>query len=39
MQYKEKDDLIRFRNGIIHDTLSSVDIQEIVKAGGRIIKI
>ena len=26
-------------NGIIHDTLSSVDIQEIVKAGGSIIKI
>ena len=35
----KKDDLIRFRNGTIHDTLSSVDIQEIVKAGGRIIKI
>ena len=32
-------DLIRFRNGVIHDTISSVDIQEIVKAGGKIIKI
>ena len=31
--------LNRFRNGIIHDALSSVDIQEIVKAGGRINKI
>ena len=34
-----KKDLIRFRNGVIHDTISSVDIQEIVKAGGIIIKI
>jgi len=32
-------DLIRFRNGFIHDTLNSVDIQEIVKAGGEILKI
>ena len=38
-EIKKNDDLIRFRNGIIHDTLSSVDIQEIVKAGGSIIKI
>ncbi|ESP02402.1 hypothetical protein LOTGIDRAFT_172060 [Lottia gigantea] len=28
-----------FRNGFCHDVLTSVDIQEIVKAGGRIIRI
>ena len=38
-EIKMNDDIIRFRNGIIHDTLSSVDIKSIVKAGGRIIKI
>ncbi|ESP03481.1 hypothetical protein LOTGIDRAFT_171418 [Lottia gigantea] len=29
----------RFRNGLCDDVLTSVDIQEIVKAGGRIIRI
>ena len=29
----------RLRNGYIKDTLTSVDIQEIVKIGGRIIEI
>ncbi|ESO99323.1 hypothetical protein LOTGIDRAFT_158410 [Lottia gigantea] len=36
---KETGTKIRFRNGVCHDVLTSVDIQEIVKAGGRIIKI
>ncbi|ESO95923.1 hypothetical protein LOTGIDRAFT_175032 [Lottia gigantea] len=36
---KETGNKIRFRNGFCHDVLTSVDIQEIVKAGGRIIKI
>ncbi|ESO98149.1 hypothetical protein LOTGIDRAFT_174325 [Lottia gigantea] len=36
---KETSTKIRFRNGFCHDVLTSVDIQEIVKAGGRIIKI
>ncbi|ESO84431.1 hypothetical protein LOTGIDRAFT_176127 [Lottia gigantea] len=36
---KETGTKIRFRNGFCHDVLTSVDIQEIVKAGGRIIKI
>ncbi|ESO98765.1 hypothetical protein LOTGIDRAFT_158711 [Lottia gigantea] len=36
---KETGTNIRFRNGFCHDVLTSVDIQEIVKAGGRIIKI
>ncbi|ESO91120.1 hypothetical protein LOTGIDRAFT_153554 [Lottia gigantea] len=36
---KETGTKIRFRNGFCHDGLTSVDIQEIVKAGGRIIKI
>jgi len=35
----EKVDLIRFRNGEIFDTLTSVDIQEIVRCGGKILKI
>ncbi|ESO90229.1 hypothetical protein LOTGIDRAFT_175830 [Lottia gigantea] len=30
---------IRLRNGFCHEVLTSVDIQEIVKAGGRIIRI
>ena len=38
-EIKKKEDLIRFKNGEIHDTLSSVDVQEIVKVGGIIIKI
>ena len=38
-EIKNNDDLIRFRNGTIHVTLSYVDIQEIVKAGESIIKI
>ena len=29
----------RLRNGYITDTLTSVDIQEIVKNGGKIIEI
>ncbi|ESO84692.1 hypothetical protein LOTGIDRAFT_168560 [Lottia gigantea] len=36
---KETDTKIRFTNGFCHDVLTSVDIQEIVKAGGRIIRI
>ncbi|ESO90886.1 hypothetical protein LOTGIDRAFT_163774 [Lottia gigantea] len=36
---KETGTKIRFRNGFCYDVLTSVDIQEIVKAGGRIIKI
>ena len=39
MKIKKNDALIRFRNGIIHDTISHVDIQENIKAGGEIIKI
>ena len=34
-----KIDLIRFRNGEIFDTLNSVDIQEIVRCGGKILRI
>ncbi|ESO88560.1 hypothetical protein LOTGIDRAFT_165343 [Lottia gigantea] len=36
---KETGSKIRFRNGFCHDVSTSVDIQEIVKAGGKIIKI
>ncbi|ESO99914.1 hypothetical protein LOTGIDRAFT_158072 [Lottia gigantea] len=36
---KETGNKIRFRKGFCHDVLTSVDIQEIVKAGGRIIRI
>ncbi|ESO91894.1 hypothetical protein LOTGIDRAFT_163256 [Lottia gigantea] len=36
---KETGNKIRFRNGFCHDVLTSVEIQEIVKAGGRIIRI
>ena len=39
---KEKDKKIeinRMRNGYIVDTLTSVDIQEIVKIGGKVIEI
>ncbi|ESO93002.1 hypothetical protein LOTGIDRAFT_162025 [Lottia gigantea] len=36
---KETGNKIRFRNGFSRDVLTSVDIQEIVKAGGRLIKI
>ncbi|ESO93412.1 hypothetical protein LOTGIDRAFT_161983 [Lottia gigantea] len=36
---KETGSKIRFRNGFCHDVLTSVDIQEIVKSGGKIIKI
>ncbi|ESP04710.1 hypothetical protein LOTGIDRAFT_170546 [Lottia gigantea] len=36
---KETGTKIGFRNGFCHDVLTSVDIQEIVKAGGRIIKL
>ncbi|ESO85011.1 hypothetical protein LOTGIDRAFT_168273 [Lottia gigantea] len=36
---KETGTKIRFRNAFCHDVLTSVDIQEIVKADGRIIRI
>ncbi|ESO91889.1 hypothetical protein LOTGIDRAFT_163251 [Lottia gigantea] len=36
---KETWSKIRFRNGFCSDVLTSVDIQEIVKAGGEIIRI
>ncbi|ESO99335.1 hypothetical protein LOTGIDRAFT_158421 [Lottia gigantea] len=36
---KETGSKIGFRNGFCSDVLTSVDIQEIVKAGGRIIRI
>ncbi|ESP04158.1 hypothetical protein LOTGIDRAFT_170990 [Lottia gigantea] len=36
---KETGTKIRFRNGFCSEVLTSVDIQEIVKAGGRSIKI
>ncbi|ESP03695.1 hypothetical protein LOTGIDRAFT_176371 [Lottia gigantea] len=36
---KETGTKIRFRNGFCHDVLTSIDIQEIVKSGGKIIKI
>ncbi|ESO92307.1 hypothetical protein LOTGIDRAFT_162610 [Lottia gigantea] len=36
---KETGNKIRFRDGFCHDVLTSVDIQEIVKAGGQIIRI
>ena len=32
-------DIVRFRNGTMHDNITSVDIQEIVRCGGRVIKI
>ena len=32
-------ELIRFRNGKCYDVLTSVDIQEIVRCGGKILKI
>ena len=32
-------EIIRMRNGYIVDTLTSVDIQEIVKIGGKVIEI
>ena len=35
----EKVEVIRMRNGYIIDTLTSVDIQEITKIGGKIIQI
>ncbi|ESP02081.1 hypothetical protein LOTGIDRAFT_157231 [Lottia gigantea] len=36
---KETSTKIRFRNGFCYDVLTSVDIQEKVKAGGKILKI
>ncbi|ESO94776.1 hypothetical protein LOTGIDRAFT_161026 [Lottia gigantea] len=36
---KETGSKIRFRNGFCSDVLTSVEIQEIVKAGGKILKI
>ena len=35
----EKQELNRMRNGYILDTLTSVDIQEIIKIGGKLIKV
>ena len=35
----EKIEVNRMRNGYIIDTLTSVDFQEIVKIGGRVIEI
>ena len=35
----KKTELNRMRNGYILDTLTSVDIQEIVKIGGKLIKV
>ena len=32
-------EIIRMKNGYIQDTLTSVDIQEIVKIGGKVIEI
>ena len=36
---EKKIEIIRMRNGNIIDTLTSVDIQEIVKIGGKVIEI
>ncbi|ESP04496.1 hypothetical protein LOTGIDRAFT_170740 [Lottia gigantea] len=36
---KETGSKIRFRNGFCYDVLTSVDIQEKVKSGGKIIRI
>ena len=36
---EKKNEINRMRNGYIVDTLTSVDIQEIVKIGGRVIEI
>ena len=36
---EKKIEIIRMRNGYIIDTLTSVDIQEIVKIGGSVIEI
>ena len=36
---EKKMEIIRMRNGYIIDHLTSVDIQEIVKIGGRVIEI
>ena len=36
---EKKIEINRMRNGYIIDTLTSVDIQEIVKTGGRVIEI
>ena len=36
---QKKHEINRMRNGYIIDTLTSVDIQEIVKIGGRVIEI
>ena len=35
----EKHDNNKMRKGFITDTLTSVDIQEIVKTGGKVIHI
>ena len=37
--FSNKTEINRLRNGYIIDTLTSVDIQEIVKIGGKIIQI
>ena len=36
---EKKNEINRMRNGYIIDTLTSVDIQEIVKIGGEVIEI
>ena len=36
---EKKIEIIRMRNGYIIDTLTSADIQEIVKNGGKVIEI
>ena len=36
---EKKNEINRMRNGYIIDTLTSVDIQEIVKTGGKVIEI
>ena len=39
LEEREKIEINRMRNGYIIDTLTSVDIQEIVKIGGKVIEI
>ena len=36
---EKKNEINRLRNGSIEDTLTSVDIQEIVKIGGKVVEI
>ena len=39
LKKKKKIEINRMQNGYIIDTLTSVDIQEIVKIGGKVIEI